>query len=97
MRQRTWWSRTVKCYDCELLLPPRMANVVADALSRKNRPKPLRVRALVRVLNSAILQEAFGTQLDIDDVQSPPQKQVLKSDQRDYPTLEDNALTQEHV
>ncbi|GJZ80839.1 putative reverse transcriptase domain-containing protein [Tanacetum coccineum] len=50
MRQRTWWSRTVKCYDCELLLPPRMANVVADALSRKNRPKPLRVRALVMTI-----------------------------------------------
>ncbi|GJT49764.1 putative reverse transcriptase domain-containing protein [Tanacetum coccineum] len=34
-------------YDCEIRYHPRKANVVADALSRKERIKPLRVRALV--------------------------------------------------
>ncbi|GKD45112.1 putative reverse transcriptase domain-containing protein [Tanacetum coccineum] len=34
-------------YDCEIRYHPGKANVVADALSRKEREKPLRVRALV--------------------------------------------------
>ncbi|GJT68316.1 putative reverse transcriptase domain-containing protein, partial [Tanacetum coccineum] len=33
-------------YDCEICYHPGKANVVADALSRKKRTKPLRVRAL---------------------------------------------------
>ncbi|GJT46095.1 putative reverse transcriptase domain-containing protein [Tanacetum coccineum] len=32
-------------YDCELRYHPGKANVVADALSQKSRPKPLRVEA----------------------------------------------------
>ncbi|GJU92284.1 hypothetical protein Tco_1304707, partial [Tanacetum coccineum] len=34
-------------YDCEIRYHPGKANVVADALSRKEREKPIRVRALV--------------------------------------------------
>ncbi|GJY10907.1 putative reverse transcriptase domain-containing protein [Tanacetum coccineum] len=34
-------------YDCEIQYHPRKANVVVDALSRKGRDKPLRVRALM--------------------------------------------------
>ncbi|GKD91310.1 putative reverse transcriptase domain-containing protein [Tanacetum coccineum] len=45
MRQRRWLE-LLSNYDCELRYHSRKANVVADALSRKSRPKPLRVRAL---------------------------------------------------
>ncbi|GJV07693.1 putative reverse transcriptase domain-containing protein [Tanacetum coccineum] len=41
------WLEMLSDYDCELRYHPRKANVVADALSRKSKPKPLRVRALV--------------------------------------------------
>ncbi|GJX88370.1 putative reverse transcriptase domain-containing protein [Tanacetum coccineum] len=46
MRQRRWLE-LLSDYDCEICYHPRKANVVADALSRKERIKPLRVRALV--------------------------------------------------
>ncbi|GJX65396.1 putative reverse transcriptase domain-containing protein [Tanacetum coccineum] len=46
MRQRRWLE-LLSDYECEIRYHPRKANVVADALSRKERNKPLRVRALV--------------------------------------------------
>ncbi|GJQ96537.1 putative reverse transcriptase domain-containing protein, partial [Tanacetum coccineum] len=77
MRQRRWLE-LLRYYNCRVTLPikppPRKANVVADALSRKNRPKPLRVRALVmtiglnlpaRILNAQVearKEENYGTE-----------------------------------
>nr|GEW16038.1 reverse transcriptase domain-containing protein [Tanacetum cinerariifolium] len=42
MRQRRWLE-LLSCYDCEILYHPGKANVIADALSRKEQIKPLRV------------------------------------------------------
>ncbi|GKA19681.1 putative reverse transcriptase domain-containing protein [Tanacetum coccineum] len=46
LRQRRW-IELLSDYDCEIRYHPRKANVVADALSQKERDKPLRVRALM--------------------------------------------------
>nr|GFC56355.1 putative reverse transcriptase domain-containing protein [Tanacetum cinerariifolium] len=45
MRQRRWLELLSDC-DCDIHYHPRKANVVADALSKKEREPPLRVRAL---------------------------------------------------
>nr|GFA16006.1 putative reverse transcriptase domain-containing protein [Tanacetum cinerariifolium] len=48
MRQRRWLE-LLSDYDCEIRCYPGKANVVADALSKKEREPPLRVRALLRI------------------------------------------------
>nr|GEW24102.1 putative reverse transcriptase domain-containing protein [Tanacetum cinerariifolium] len=44
------WLELLSDYDCEIRYHPGKANVVADALSQKERIKPLRVRALVMTI-----------------------------------------------
>ncbi|GJR95213.1 putative reverse transcriptase domain-containing protein [Tanacetum coccineum] len=63
MRQRRWLG-LLSDYDCEIRYHPGKANMVADALSRKERIKPLRVRALVLMIGLN-LHKASGTQLDM--------------------------------
>ncbi|GKF72674.1 hypothetical protein Tco_0208788, partial [Tanacetum coccineum] len=41
-------------YDCEIHYHPKKANVVADVLSRKERVKPRRVRAMSMTIQSSI-------------------------------------------
>ncbi|GJT47808.1 putative reverse transcriptase domain-containing protein [Tanacetum coccineum] len=49
MRQRRWLE-LLSDYDCEIRYHLGKANIVADALSRKERDQPLRVRALVMTI-----------------------------------------------
>ncbi|GJS74752.1 putative reverse transcriptase domain-containing protein, partial [Tanacetum coccineum] len=49
MRQRRW-IELLSDYDCKIRYHPGKVNVVADALSQKEREKPIRVRALVMIV-----------------------------------------------
>ncbi|GJY30071.1 putative reverse transcriptase domain-containing protein [Tanacetum coccineum] len=51
-------------YDCEIRYHPRKANVVADALSRKERIKPLRVIALVMTLHTKLPSQILKAQTE---------------------------------
>nr|GEW45829.1 hypothetical protein [Tanacetum cinerariifolium] len=51
LRQRRW-IELLSDYDCEIRYHPRKANVVADALSRKERIKPLRVYDLMMTIHN---------------------------------------------
>nr|GEZ53322.1 putative reverse transcriptase domain-containing protein [Tanacetum cinerariifolium] len=61
MRQRRW-LKLLSDYDCEIRYHPRKANVVADALSRKERSKPLRVRALLMTIGLNLPKKILSAQ-----------------------------------
>ncbi|GKD29153.1 putative reverse transcriptase domain-containing protein, partial [Tanacetum coccineum] len=55
-------SQAVSDYDCEIRYHPGKANVVADALSQKERNKPLRVRALVMTIELNLPKQILSAQ-----------------------------------
>ncbi|GKB11605.1 putative reverse transcriptase domain-containing protein [Tanacetum coccineum] len=61
MRQRRWLELLAD-YDCEICYHPEKANVIADALSRKERIKPLRVRSLVMTIHLKLPSQILKAQ-----------------------------------
>nr|GEY24016.1 putative reverse transcriptase domain-containing protein [Tanacetum cinerariifolium] len=63
MRQRRWLE-LLSDYDCEIRYHLGKANVVADALSKKERIKPLRVRALLLTIGLDLPKKILGAQTE---------------------------------
>ncbi|GJY21988.1 hypothetical protein Tco_0394554 [Tanacetum coccineum] len=63
MRQRRWLELLAD-YDCEIRYHPGKANVVADALSQKERIKPLRVRSLVMTIHPKLPSQILKAQTE---------------------------------
>ncbi|GJX67721.1 putative reverse transcriptase domain-containing protein [Tanacetum coccineum] len=62
MRQRRWLE-FLSDYDCNIRYHPKKANVIADALSRKEREPPLRVRALVMTISLDLPKQILNAQI----------------------------------
>nr|GFC58275.1 putative reverse transcriptase domain-containing protein [Tanacetum cinerariifolium] len=63
MRQRRWLE-LLSDYDCDIRYHMRKANVVADALSHKERIEPLRVRALVMTIGLDLPKQILEAQIE---------------------------------
>ncbi|GJT06942.1 putative reverse transcriptase domain-containing protein [Tanacetum coccineum] len=63
MRQRRWLE-LLSDYDCDIRYHSEKANVVADALSRKERIEPLRVRALVMTIGLNLPKQILEAQIE---------------------------------
>ncbi|GKE57316.1 putative reverse transcriptase domain-containing protein [Tanacetum coccineum] len=66
MRQRRW-IELFSDYDYEIRYHPGKANVVADALSRKERVKPKRVRAMNMTLQSSFKDRILTTRKEASE------------------------------
>ncbi|GJZ62768.1 putative reverse transcriptase domain-containing protein, partial [Tanacetum coccineum] len=68
------WIELFSDYNCEIPYHPGKVNVVADALSRKKRVKPKRVRAINMILQSSIKDRILTAQKEAVDESAGLQK-----------------------
>ncbi|GKG07955.1 hypothetical protein Tco_0333787 [Tanacetum coccineum] len=73
MRQRRW-IELFSDYDCEICYHPGKVNVVADAISRKERVKPKRVRAMNMTFQSSIKDRILAAQKETSNESAGLQK-----------------------
>nr|GEW32486.1 retrotransposon protein, putative, Ty3-gypsy subclass [Tanacetum cinerariifolium] len=75
MRQRRW-IELFSDYDCEIRYNTGKENVVADALSRTERVKPRRVRAMSMTIMSSIKDKLLAAQYEASEEENMPSKML---------------------
>ncbi|GJV83617.1 reverse transcriptase domain-containing protein [Tanacetum coccineum] len=75
MRQRRW-IELFSDYECEIRYHPGKANVVADALSRKERVKPRRVRAMAMTIQSGMKVLILAAQKEAFEQENLPSERL---------------------
>ncbi|GJW10157.1 reverse transcriptase domain-containing protein [Tanacetum coccineum] len=75
MRQRRW-IELFSDYECEIRYHPGKANVVADALSRKEHVKPRRVRAMAMTIQSGMKVLILAAQKEAFEQENLPSERL---------------------
>ncbi|GJY24729.1 putative reverse transcriptase domain-containing protein [Tanacetum coccineum] len=84
MRQHRWLE-LLSDYDCEIRYHLGKANVVVDALSRKERIKPLRVRALVMTIGLDLPKQILNAQIEAQKPENLKNEDVGGMIRKDIP------------
>ncbi|GJT12667.1 putative reverse transcriptase domain-containing protein [Tanacetum coccineum] len=84
MRQRRWLE-LLSDYDCDIRCHPGKANVVTNALSRKERIEPLRVRALVMKIGLDLPKRILEAQIEAQKPENLMNEDVGGIIRRDIP------------
>src|SRR5581483_10192732 len=87
MRQRRW-VELLNDYDCEIKYHPGKANVVADALSRKERVKPSRARAMGMLVQTSLKSQILEAQEEALKVENL-KKETLHQLEKDFEVKSD--------
>ncbi|GKG40960.1 hypothetical protein Tco_0470172, partial [Tanacetum coccineum] len=104
MRQRHW-VELLSDYNCDIRYHPRKANVVADALSRKERTEPLWVRALDMTIGLDLPKRILEAQIEaqkpenlVNDYARILQVEIFYPSwfQKDVPRCEEIILVAKH-
>ncbi|GJT03593.1 putative reverse transcriptase domain-containing protein [Tanacetum coccineum] len=90
MRQRRW-IEIFSDYDCEIRYHPGKANVVADALSRKERMKPRRAQAMSMTIHSSLKARILAAQSEASKGANSS-AEMLKGLDKQFERKEDGGL-----
>nr|GEU38967.1 RNA-dependent RNA polymerase 6 [Tanacetum cinerariifolium] len=76
------WIKLFSDYDCEICYHPGKANVMANALSRKERVKPKRVQAMSITIQCSIMDKLLAAQYEASKEENALTKMLCGLDQQ---------------